>query len=175
MWRARDHELLDALDSLEAVKLEQSVWRALRVGRDPLSGRPSNGRWDPGTFDVIYVSLDPKGAGAELYFHLSRQPVFPSRAEFAVHEIAVRTQRTLRFADLRDLEPLGVVPAEYPGVLYRRTQEIGDAASFLGFDGILAPSARCECHNLVVFTDHLEPDALELVRSSPIDWSEFEA
>jgi len=170
--RARDHELLDALESMEGVAIEQSVWRALRAGRDALSGRPSGGRWDPGTFDVIYFSLDPLGARAELYFHLSRQPVFPSRAEFVLHEVAVETRRTLRFADLTELAPLGVNPEEYPGILYPRTQEIGDAAAFLGFDGFIAPSARWDCLNLVVFTGNLASDALELVSSVPIDWSE---
>ena len=40
---------------------------------------------------------------------------------------------------------------------YGRTQEIGDAAAFLGFDGIIAPSARWPCQNLVIFSDSFGP------------------
>lgn len=169
----RDLELLDALDALERTPYDGSAWRAIREGRSPLVGHPSGGRWDPGTFDVIYTSLDPEGALAELYFHLSRQPLFPSRP-FHLHQLAVRTRSTLRFADLRDLQPLGVDPSEYSTLLYERTQEIGDAAAFLGFDGIIAPSARSPFLNLVLFVEHLQADDLELVDSSRIDWRKWE-
>lgn len=169
----RDLGLLDALEALERVPFEGSAWRAIREGRTPLVGHPSGGRWDPGTFDVIYTSLDPVGALAELYFHLSRQPVIPSRVDFHLHQLTIRTRSTLRFADLRDLEPLGVEASEYSTLLYERTQEIGDAAAFLGFDGIIAPSARSPSLNLVLFVDHLQPDDLELVESSRIDWRKW--
>ena len=170
----RDLELLDALDALERAPYEGPAWRAIREGRSPLVGHPSGGRWDPGIFDVIYTSLDAEGALAELYFHLSRQPVFPSRVRFHLHQLAIRTRSTLRFADLRGLEPLGVEACECSSLLYERTQEIGDAAAFLGFDGIIAPSARSPTLNLVLFVDHLQPDDLELVDSSPIDWLKWD-
>jgi RES domain-containing protein len=169
--RARDLGLLDALDALERVRVERTVWRAVRKGRDPLSGSAAAGRWDPGRFDVLYTAFERDGAIAELHFHLSRQPVFPSRVDFAVNEIAVRTMRTLKFADLNELKPLGVDAKDYAKVLYRRTQEIGDAAAFLGFDGIIAPSARWDCHNLVIFSDQLRTDDLELAGSSVIDFA----
>jgi hypothetical protein len=56
--------------------------------------------------------------------------------------------RTLKFADLNEPKPLGVDVKDYAKVLYGRTQEIGDAAAFLGFDGIIAPNARWDCHKL---------------------------
>jgi hypothetical protein len=51
-----------------------------------------------------------------------------------------------------------------------RTQLIGDAAKFLGFDGIIAPSARWPCLDLVIFTDDIPPEGLELRRASVVDW-----
>jgi RES domain-containing protein len=169
--RARDLDLLDALEALERVRVDSTVWRAVRKGCDPLSGSATAGRWDPGTFDVLYTALERDGAIAEMHFHLSRQPVFPSKVDFTVTEIAVRTMRTLKFADLNELKPLGVNVKDYAKVLYRRTQEIGDAAAFLGFDGIIAPSARWDCHNLVIFSDQVRPDDLELIESSVIDFA----
>jgi hypothetical protein len=168
--RARDLELIDAIDRLEPVSVDRRVWRAVREGRHPLEGHPSGGRWDPGTFDVIYTSFESDGALAELYFHMSRQPVFPSKMPFFLHAISARTHATLRFADLSQLEPLGVKLADYSQLLYSRTKEIGDVAYFLGFDGIIAPGARWECLNLVIFTDRLEPDDLDVTESTRIDW-----
>ncbi|MGI9305350.1 MAG: RES family NAD+ phosphorylase, partial [Gammaproteobacteria bacterium] len=129
------------------------------------------GRWDPGLFDVLYTAFERDGAIAEMHFHLSRQPVFPSKIDFTVNEIAVRTANTLKFANLNELKPLGVDVREYTKVLYQRTQEIGDAAAFLGFDGIIAPNARWDCLNLVIFSDQMEPNDLELRQSSIIDFA----
>jgi hypothetical protein len=169
--RARDLELLDALDALPRVAFEGTVWRAVREGRDPLQGHPSAGRWDPGTFDVLYTSLEGDGAVAAIHFHLSRQPVFPSRFVWQLHEITTRTTKTLHFADLSALAPLGVDGDRYGEILYGRTQAIGDAADFLGFDGLIAPNARWPCQNLVIFTDRVAPADLEIVSSVAIDWT----
>lgn len=168
--RARDLALLDALDKLPRVRVHDTVWRVVRRGRDPLLCHPSAGRWDRGRFDVLYTAFDPDGAVAEMYFHLSRQPVFPSGIGFTLNEIEVTTRGTLRFADLRELEPLGVERDEYAGLLYERTQEIGDAAAFLGFDGLVAPSARWDCLNLVLFCAALRPGDLVRKHASSIDW-----
>lgn len=172
-WRARDVALLDALGELPRTALEATAWRVVREGRDPLLCGPSQGRWDRGRFDVLYTSLDPDGALAEMHFDLSRQPVFPTRAVFTLNQIEVRTTSTLRFPELIDLAPLGVDPAGYKSLLYPRTREIGDAAAILGLDGLVAPSARGDCLNLVLFCDHLPPDALGLSASSTIDWDDW--
>ena len=169
--KARDLELLDALDALPRVAFEGTVWRAVRAGRDPLQGHPSAGRWDPGTFDVLYTSMEPDGAIAEIHFHLSRQPVFPSGLVWQLHEITVRTGKTLRFADLSALATLGVDRARYGEILYGRTQAIGDAADFLGFDGLIAPNARWPCQNLVIFIDRLAPADLAIRSSAAINWT----
>jgi RES domain-containing protein len=168
--RARDLDLLDLLDAHQGVAFEGDVWRIVREGRDALQGYPAAARWDPGTFDVLYTSVEREGALAEIYFHLTRQPVFPSKIRSVLHRIAVRTERTLRLADLAALEELGVSRENYASLSYDRTQEIGDAAAFLGFDGILAPSARWPCQNLVLFVDSLAPHDLTVVESEDVDW-----
>ncbi|HEY6577751.1 MAG TPA: RES family NAD+ phosphorylase [Rhizomicrobium sp.] len=167
---ARDLQLLDLLDAHKGVSFEGEVWRIVREGVDALQGYPAKARWDPGTFDVLYTSLMREGALEEIHFHLSQQPVFPSKLRSILHRIAVRTQRTLKFADLEAVRDLGVSPETYGGLTYERTQEIGDAAAFLGFDGILAPSARYRCQNLVIFCDRFTPADLSVVDSEALDW-----
>ena len=171
--RPRDLALLDALDNLERVSIDRTVWRAVRQDRDPLLGSATAGRWDPGLFDVLYTSFDRDGAIAEINFHLQRQPVFPSKLRFTVNEIQVKTRSTLRFFDINELRPFGVEPEEYAQILYRRTQDIGDAAAFLGFDAVVAPNARWDCLNLVIFSDRIHPGDLELRNTELIDFESW--
>jgi hypothetical protein len=109
----------------------------------------------------------------EIHFHLSQQPVFPSKVNSVLHKIRVKTTRTLKIADMGALQNLGVTVDDYSSFNYERTQEIGDAASFLGFDGILAPSARWPCHNLILFSDRFGPADLTIVSSERVDWAEW--
>ncbi len=169
--RARDLRLLDILDAHPGVAFAGEVWRIVRADRDVLQGSAARARWDPGTFDVLYTALAREGALAEIHFHLSRQPVFPSRMTLTLYRIAVRTGRTLKFADLAALAALGVSAESYGGLSYERTQEIGDAAFFLGFDGILAPSARWPSQNLVLFLDRFAPADLTVLAGEPVDWA----
>ncbi|MDO8434949.1 MAG: RES family NAD+ phosphorylase [Candidatus Binatus sp.] len=171
--KPRDPALLDALDALDRVHYAGEAWRVVRDGRDPLQGNASGGRWDPTLFDVLYTSLDPDGAVAEVHFHLSRQPVFPSRISYRLHRIKVRTAKTLSLPDLDAMVPLGVDPARYRAILYEPTQAIGDAAYFLGFDSIIAPNARWSCDNLIVFTDQLAPAELEVIESTEVNWTKW--
>ena len=171
--KPRDPALLDALDAFHRVSYAGETWRVVRHGRDPLEGSAAGGRWDPTLFDVLYTSLVQDGAVAEVYFQLSRQPVFPSRIKYGLHRIRVRTAKTLKLPDLDAMVPLGVDPARYREILYGPTQEIGDAAYFLGFDSIIAPNARWSCDNLILFTDQIAIEHLEVVESSEVNWTEW--
>jgi hypothetical protein len=143
-----------------------------RKGRDGLRAGAAAGRWSPeGEFEVLYISAAREGAIAEVGYRLSLEPVWPSRMEHVLHHIAVRTERSLRFADVSALAPLGVDPARYESFDYQATQAIAAAAHFLAFDGLIVPSARYACANLVIFAENLSPDArLELVSAAPLDW-----
>jgi len=73
---------------------------------------------------------------------------------------------------LSALGPLGVEAATYQEHDYSKTQAIADAAYFLGFDGLIAPSAGWKCQNLVLFSDQMAPDRIEVTKtpSAPISW-----
>lgn len=173
--KARDLTLLDKIDAFARERFEGRVWRCVREGRDPLLGSPSQSRWCNGEFSVLYTSLDRDGALAEINALLSLQPVFPSKLRWICYEVRVRAPNTLRLADLPTLEKLGVDTSAYAQRRYERTQGVADAAFFLGFDGLLVPSARWDCSNLVLFTDRLGPADIELVSDSGVDihWTEW--
>jgi hypothetical protein len=171
--KARDLQLLDAVDALVREPFEGSVWRVTREGRLPTFGSPSKSRWCTGQFDVLYTSLKKDGAIAEINAFLMLQPVFPSKMQWYCHELRVRSTKTLRLADLPTLERLGVDTAHYNARNYDQTQGIADAAFFLGFDGLIAPSARWASNNLVLFTDRIPPQNIEQVGDAgdAIDWA----
>ena len=170
--KARDLELLDAIDKLSGTTFDGQVWRVVRESRDVLLGSRVGARWDPATFDVLYTSLDRDTALAEVYFHLSRQPVFPS-VPFQIHRIRAHARKILRLDQMTLLRQLGVDTDKYATMDYARTQAIGDAAFFLGFEGLIVPSARSSALNLVLFSDRLEITDIEVEDSESIDWQSW--
>ena len=165
-----DRSILDSLETIDPERFTGRVWRVTRKGRDALRGSIANGRWSPsgGEFEVLYTSLERDGALAEIGYRLSLEPVWPSRIEHEVHLIEVETERTLRFADLESLAPLGVEIARYHTFEYQATQAIAAAAYFLEFDSLMVPSARFHCANLVIFTERVTE--LVLTKSEAVDW-----
>ena len=103
-------------------------------------------------------------------YRLSLEPVWPSRARHDLHRIEARTRRTLRFADVRALAPLGVDIGRYAGFDYAGSQALAAAARFLEFDGLIVPSARSSALNLVVFLDGLSIDVLVAIDAGSVDW-----
>ena len=163
--------LSDLLGDLEGESFAGKIWRVVRKGRSPLDGSLGSGRWNPSDLNVLYGALEADGALAEIYHHMSLgQPVFPSRMQHGLYELDVVAQKTLVFANLDQLSKLGVEAAKYKELLYARTQEIASAAAFLGFDGLIAPSARWDCQNIVLFLDNYAIKDLTLVSKSDVDW-----
>jgi RES domain-containing protein len=171
--RVHDRTILDALEAHDAAAFNATIWRITRTGLDPLRGSSASGRWSPpGEFDVLYTSFTRDGSLAEIGYRLSREPVWPSHLRHQVHTIRVATKRTLRFADVASLRPLGVDAARYESFDYTATQAIAAAAHFLEFDGLIVPSARAPVSNLVLFLDQIADDAqLVLSRSASVDWN----
>jgi hypothetical protein len=176
--RARDSSLLDALERIEPVELRGTIWRVVREGHDVLTPSAAGGRWDDGTFDVLYTSKTADGAAAEVHFHLSRgQPVIPSKIRHCLYELDATIKKALVLPDLAAVARLGVDTTRYLALSYNerkqeypRSQEVGETAHFLGFDAVVAPNAQWECLNVILFWDRIGPDGCEVMRDcGPID------
>lgn len=164
--RIHDRGLLDALEAIDPEPFKGEVWHVTRRGRDSLGGSVAHGRWSPNTeFEVLYTSIEHDGALAEIGYRLSLEPVWPSRIEHEIHRIGAELERVLRLAEIESLIPLGVNVARYQTFEYEATQAVAAAAFFLEFDGMLVPSARHPCLNLVVFTGYLT-----LKESRAVNW-----
>jgi hypothetical protein len=171
--RVHDRAVLDALEAAPSEPFGGDAWRVTRKGRDPLRGSPALGRWGAGDeFEVLYTSLERDGALAEIGYRLSLEPVWPSLLKHEVHRLEIQTHRTLRFATLASLTALGVDVNHYESFDYSASQAIAAAAHFLDFDGLMVPSARFPCLNLVLFLERLAPDGgIKVRETDSVDWS----
>lgn len=165
-----DRELLDRLDALPKETFDGRVFRATRQSLDPLASSTSGGRWMPrGAAGVLYTSLAREGSLAEISFHWSRMTPRPTKPVM-LHTLGVVAHRTLKLVRT-DLSALGVPERDYASINLPRTQQIGAAVEFLGCDGLIAPSARWNCENLILFPGSLGADpTLEVLSSESVDW-----
>ena len=119
---------------------------------------------------ILYTSLQREGSLAEVVSFLADLTPLPAERPIKVSRLGVSTSRTLRLARV-SLKTLGVDMKNYGVRDYVRTQEIGAALAFPNFDGLLAPSARWDCDNLMIFTEnHALSDRLEVVDSETVEW-----
>ena len=99
---------------------------------------------------------------------------YPLRAKPAfLYEIVVTARRTLKLIK-SDLETLGVNLSAYGKVGYEITQNIGAVVNHLECDGLIVPSARWDCENLVLFMDnHNLSDHLRAGAPEEVDWQSW--
>lgn len=163
-------ELLERLAEFEIKPFSSEVYRACRKGLDPTTSSTRGGRWAKRNgCSVLYTSLTSDGALAELSFHWGQLNPVPTKQAF-LYRLRVTTKQSLRLI-MADLATLGVNEGQYSEIPYPLCQEIGEAVGFLGCDGLIVPSARWNCENLVLFTDsHSLDEQLEIVGLSEVDW-----
>jgi hypothetical protein len=165
-----DPDLLDCLDALPKEAFDGETFRATRMNLDPLAASYNAGRWmRRDAAAILYTSLARDGALAEIAFYWSQLSPRPTKP-VVLHRLRVVAHRTLRLIRA-DIAALGVPDIDYKDVNLPRTQEIGAAVEFLGYDGLIAPSARWTCDNLMLFPDRMGHDAtLELLHTETVDW-----
>lgn len=165
-----DPELLDKLAGFRTEPFEGQVFRATRMSLDPTAYSTWGGRWAPqDDISVLYTSLEASGALAEISFHLSLMTPRPTKP-IMLHKLNVSAPQTLRLIRA-DLTVLGVDSSRFGDITYSRTQEIGSAVAFLENDGLIVPSARWDCENLILFDDSTLKTKLEPVTDPEfVDW-----
>lgn len=181
--RPHDPDLLDLLANYAPQSFEGTVWRATRPNQDPLAFSYNGGRWAPPSsyqsVPVLYTSLERHGAIVEIASWLSMLVPQPSKP-IAVHRLVVRATDVVTL-DAAALDTLGVDSGRYGERSYAamgeappsRTQEIGAALSFLGIDGLIVPSARWSCGNLVLFDNLDNQIDIDDEGCEHVDWLPF--
>jgi len=170
-----DQGLVDQLSGLAIERFNGEVFRAAGVSSDPLAFSVNGGRWAPPARDgadvpVLYPSQARDGALAEVVSYLTQLTPLPLSRPLKVSRLGVSTAKTLRLARV-SLERLGVDSARYGVRDYALTQKIGAALAFLGLDGLVAPSARWPCDNLMIYqSNHALTERLEVIDEEQVNW-----
>jgi RES domain-containing protein len=170
-----DRELLDRLSDLPRQRLQGLYFRATGVTVDPTASSISGGRWSPrpdsyAGVPALYTSFKRDGALAELCTFLADITPIPNARLIKVTSLDISLTQTVRLGP-NELKALAVDLTRYGQRDYGRTQQIGAALSFLGVDGLIAPSARWKCDNLVVFQDnHNMIEGIKVRKHEKLDW-----
>jgi RES domain-containing protein len=164
------------LDALPPAAWDAPIYRQASRAYGPgqvLNGegaREAGGRWNPpGSFRTVYASVDTETVAAEFLFSIG-----PGRDPIALSARRFMWQARARVDNLVDLLTKGHQRALGLPVPFDETaprvlcQQLGAAAYYVRYKGILAPSAaRPGAVNVVLFPDYLETDnILELSTDS---------
>ncbi len=168
---SHDDRLLDALASLPETTFAATIWRVVNAMRSPVDGSRGSGRWNIRTSEVLYCSLEADGALAEIHYQINRgNTIFPSRLTHVLYEVRVELPKLLDLSNPGVLTSLGIDRDRYQEILYSHTQRVGEAAGFLGFEGIIVPNARHRSNNLVIFIENVDLDSFVIGDSTEVDW-----
>jgi hypothetical protein len=171
-----DSNLLDYLSQLPQRPLDGTFFRATGVSIDPRAPSINGGRWSPRPspdcdLSTLYTSFEREGALAELSSFLAALTPIPKARPVKVTQIALSLSRVVTL-DAATLTALGVEMKRYGERDYARTQEVGAALAFLEADGLVAPSARWGCTNLMVYMDNVS-GLIEAGDGEELDWRKW--
>ncbi len=171
---SHDDRLLDALTSLPETTFSGTIWRVVNAIRSPIDGSRGSGRWNTDDGQVLYTSLEADGALSEIHFHISRaNPIFPSRMKHNLFRLTAELAKVLDLSDPSVLSSLGIDMSRYSEILYSKTQIVGEAVGFLGFEAIIVPNARFNGNNLVIFLQNIDLDAIAVGEDTPVNWADW--
>lgn len=156
--------LVGRLDAVGGVSLHSTAFRHVSAQTDPKSGigaRIQGGRWNPPeSFSTLYLGLSRDTVIAERRRAAARQGLAPE--DFLprdLYEFDVILHAVLDLREPATRESVGLSDAELVAEDARACQQIGEAAHYLGLEGIVAPSATSVGNVIAVFLDRLGPDS----------------
>jgi RES domain-containing protein len=155
-----DEQLVRVVDRLPRVGFSGPVHRHVGPSHPPMSAegaRIRGGRWNPpDSFPTLYLGLDASTVVAEFYRFAEKQGMPPEnllpRKLITCH---LELSASVDFRDQIAWPELGLSSVVIESDDSALCQRLGDAAHYVGFEGILAPSATGSGDVVAVFTDRL--------------------
>lgn len=170
-------ELVARVDGIQRSQFAGEAFRNHGPGYGPLDtggSRIHGGRWNPKeSFPVLYLGLSPETAVAEFYRLVERQGRHPS--DLLPRRLTTVDVALVRVLDLTvggSAETLGLHLHELTAEDPSPCQAVGDAAHYLGFEAVKAPSATGTGEVLAVFWDKVLPGS-RVVPVSHVEWQEL--
>lgn len=164
-----DPGLLDALEALGASAYEGVVWRHMFNEHPPELANTGGARWNPAGIAAVYTSEASQTALEEAQRAIDIQPLRPKARRRVLYELRVQLSQVVDLTGGRHLA-VGLTNDDLTSDDFTHCQTVGAAVAWLGYDGILVPSARHQGRNVVILIDALDPDtALERLHQSEVD------
>lgn len=168
-------QLIEALGRISPTPYAGTVFRHIAPGYQPLSGegaRAMGGRWNPPqSFPVLYTSPSLDVVLAEIRRKAQRAGFAPADLmprRLVTYEVDL--QRILDLADEGHREAIGFSLSVVTDDDVRICQAVGEAAHYVGFEGVLAPSAASPGDALSIFVNKLLPgSAINVVSDELVD------
>ena len=145
--------LENALASLQSSAWSGRVYRVMLNDYPPDRENTQGARWNPPDVAAIYTCFEPAVCIAEIEYSLARQPR-PVKRDLrkTLYEIEVTLAAVVDLTPLLPhLDRIGIGSAQLFADNMKTSQEIGRLITWFGFDALIAPSARYEGRNLVIY------------------------
>jgi len=169
-------KLVAAIDQLDPAAYAGEAFRHQAAQYNPLSGagaRSLGGRWNPPeSFATLYLAIERETVVAEFNRMAERsrrapQDFLPRR--LYRYEVRLDGLVDLRVPDAMAL--VGLTAEDLRDDDPTACQAVGEAAQYLGREGVIAPSATGAGTILAVYFDRLEPESV----LQPLDYENWEA
>jgi RES domain-containing protein len=162
-------EMLDTLQSAAMSAWQGIVYRHMFGSHPPARVNTEGARWNAPGLAAIYTSCERETALAEAEYYISLQPLRP-RAKRTLFTIRVSLHKVIDLTARDLLSRLGVTEDVLSGINQGPCRTIGAAVSWLGYDGMLVPSARRHAGtNLVIFQSDPATNAFEVINEEVIE------
>lgn len=177
MTATLNEDLVEAIDAIGETVWSGKTFRYTNARREPLSGegaRRFGGRYNPPElFPTVYLAQPIQACMRELERGAENQHLSVERllsVPHVLHTINLSEVEVLDLTQPTTQGVLGLEPADFTGE-HAPCQEVGHAAWFLQFHGVLAPSAVGAGVTVALF-DHSTPPGRVIARSTePLDFS----
>jgi RES domain-containing protein len=166
-------DLLQALDDLGAVPWSGEAYRETAPQYPAISGSGASaigGRWNPVGVSTIYLATPVEACVAEFMRRAKGQARgVQSFLPRDLHVISVRELQVVDLTGERARVSVGIRLVDIEDVDRSACQQVGEAAHYLGFQGVLAPSATHVGLVLACFERNIQRGQLTVERTIPLD------
>ncbi|HEV7242714.1 MAG TPA: RES family NAD+ phosphorylase [Thermoanaerobaculia bacterium] len=160
--------MLDILQTAGVSAWEGTVYRHMFGALSPAHSNTTGARWNPPPLEAIYTSCERETALAEAEYSIASQPLRP-KAKRTLYTIRVSLQNVVDLTAPGLLPLLGITDDVLSGSDQSSCRLIGAAVNWLGYDGLLVPSARCGGGtNLVIYRQDPSIDVFEVTSEEVI-------
>lgn len=167
--------LVEAVNDVGVIEWSGIAYRHTGRGRDPLSGdgaRLNGGRWNSPGRPTIYLAQPIETCVLEFARMAEATGATPAslvRRGWHLHQVEVAGVSVLDLSTTTALRRVGLDPEDIADDDWTACQTVGEAAHFLSFAGVVAPSATGSGLVIAAFEDRIGAGQLKLRSSESLD------